>query len=92
MVVVKLCIILLVIAVGVFYVDMDNWTFAPNGVTGVLKGVSAVFFAYIGFDAISTTAEECKDPQRGFTAWYDVGDYHLYCSLYCGCVSANRNG
>jgi APA family basic amino acid/polyamine antiporter len=65
MVVVKLCIILLVIAVGIFYVDMDNWTpFAPNGVTGVLKGVSAVFFAYIGFDAISTTAEECKDPQR----------------------------
>jgi APA family basic amino acid/polyamine antiporter len=65
MVVVKLCIILLVIAVGVFYVDTDNWNpFAPNGVGGVLKGVSAVFFAYIGFDAISTTAEECKDPQR----------------------------
>ncbi|OCB70186.1 amino acid permease [Flavobacterium crassostreae] len=65
MVVVKLCIILLVIAVGVFYVDTANWTpFAPNGVSGVLKGVSAVFFAYIGFDAISTTAEECKDPQR----------------------------
>ncbi|WP_396147657.1 amino acid permease [Flavobacterium sp.] len=65
MVVVKLCIILLVIAVGVFYVDTANWTpFAPNGVGGILKGVSAVFFAYIGFDAISTTAEECKDPQR----------------------------
>lgn len=65
MVVVKLCIILLVIAVGVFYVDTDNWSpFAPNGVGGVLKGVSAVFFAYIGFDAISTTAEECKNPQR----------------------------
>jgi amino acid transporter len=65
MVVVKLCIVLLVIAVGIFYVDTDNWSpFAPNGVTGVLKGVSAVFFAYIGFDAISTTAEECKDPQR----------------------------
>jgi amino acid transporter len=65
MVVVKLCIILLVIAVGVFYVDTANWDpFAPNGVGGVLKGVSAVFFAYIGFDAISTTAEECKDPQR----------------------------
>lgn len=65
MVVVKLCIILLVIAVGVFYVDTDNWSpFAPNGVAGVLKGVSAVFFAYIGFDAISTTAEECKNPQR----------------------------
>ena len=65
MVVVKLCIILLVIAVGVFYVDTKNWhPFAPNGLTGILKGVSAVFFAYIGFDAISTTAEECKDPQR----------------------------
>lgn len=65
MVVVKLCIILLVIAVGIFYVDTTNWDpFAPNGVSGVLKGVSAVFFAYIGFDAISTTAEECKNPQR----------------------------
>ncbi len=65
MVVVKLAVILLVLAVGVFYVDTKNWNpFAPNGVSGVLKGVSAVFFAYIGFDAISTTAEECKDPQR----------------------------
>jgi APA family basic amino acid/polyamine antiporter len=65
MVIVKLCIVLLVIAVGVFYVDTANWhPFAPNGVSGVLKGVSAVFFAYIGFDAISTTAEECKNPQR----------------------------
>lgn len=65
MVVVKLCVVLLVIAVGIFYLDTANWDpFAPNGVTGVLKGVSAVFFAYIGFDAISTTAEECKDPQR----------------------------
>jgi len=65
MVVVKLCIILLVIAVGIFHIDTTNWhPFAPNGVGGILKGVSAVFFAYIGFDAISTTAEECKDPQR----------------------------
>jgi APA family basic amino acid/polyamine antiporter len=65
MVIIKVCIVLLVIAVGVFYVDTTNWQpFAPNGASGVLKGVSAVFFAYIGFDAISTTAEECKDPQR----------------------------
>lgn len=65
MVVIKLCIVLLVIAVGVFYVDTNNWNpFAPNGIGGILKGISAVFFAYIGFDAISTTAEECKDPQR----------------------------
>ena len=65
MVIVKLAVILLVLAVGIFYVDTSNWNpFAPNGVSGVLKGVSAVFFAYIGFDAISTTAEECKNPQR----------------------------
>jgi basic amino acid/polyamine antiporter, APA family len=65
MVVIKLGVILLVIGLGAFYVNPANWDpFAPNGVGGVLKGVSAVFFAYIGFDAISTTAEECKDPQR----------------------------
>jgi APA family basic amino acid/polyamine antiporter len=65
MVVVKLVVILLVLSVGVFYVDTKNWhPFAPNGVSGILKGVSAVFFAYIGFDAISTTAEECKNPQK----------------------------
>ncbi|MDP4739742.1 MAG: amino acid permease [Crocinitomicaceae bacterium] len=65
MVIIKLAVILLVIAVGVFYIDMKNWTpFAPEGISGVLKGVSAVFFAYIGFDAISTTAEECENPQR----------------------------
>jgi APA family basic amino acid/polyamine antiporter len=65
MVVVKLAVVLLVIAVGAFYIDTSNWSpFAPNGVGGILKGVSAVFFAYIGFDAISTTAEECRNPQR----------------------------
>ncbi len=65
MVVVKLAVILLVIAVGVFYIDTENWNpFVPNGIPGILQGVSAVFFAYIGFDAISTTAEECKDPER----------------------------
>jgi len=56
---------LMVIGVGIFYVSPGNWSpFAPNGVSGILKGVSAVFFAYIGFDAISTTAEECRNPQR----------------------------
>lgn len=65
MVIIKLAVVLLVIAVGAFYVDTNNWDpFAPNGIGGILKGVSAVFFAYIGFDAISTTAEECKNPQR----------------------------
>ncbi|MSQ78786.1 MAG: amino acid permease [Flavobacteriaceae bacterium] len=65
MVMLKMLVILFVIGVGVAWIDTDNWVpFAPNGVGGVLKGVSAVFFAYIGFDAISTTAEECKNPQR----------------------------
>jgi len=65
MVMFKLAIIFLIIVVGGYYVQPENWSpFAPNGLTGILKGVSAVFFAYIGFDAISTTAEECKDPQR----------------------------
>ena len=65
LVLLKLLVILLVITVGAFYVSTDNWTpFAPNGLSGIMKGVSAVFFAYIGFDAISTTAEECENPQR----------------------------
>jgi amino acid transporter len=65
MVGIKIAVVLLVILVGAFYVDTDRWNpFLPNGIPGVLKGVSAVFFAYIGFDAISTTAEECKNPQR----------------------------
>ncbi|MCB0529860.1 MAG: amino acid permease, partial [Saprospiraceae bacterium] len=65
MVVLKIAVVLLVIIVGVFYVDTTNWNpFVPNGFGGVMAGVSSVFFAYIGFDALSTTAEECKDPQR----------------------------
>ncbi len=65
MVAFKLIVILLVILIGFFYVNPENWVpFAPNGFGGVMKGVSAVFFAYIGFDAISTTSEECKNPQK----------------------------
>jgi amino acid transporter len=69
MVIVKIIVLLLVALIGFWYIfandTTSNWTpFLPNGMTGVLKGVSAVFFAYIGFDAISTTAEECSNPQR----------------------------
>ncbi|MFZ6014049.1 MAG: amino acid permease [Bacteroidota bacterium] len=61
----KLVVLAAIVLIGIFYIDIDNWSpFLPNQFTGVLKGVSAVFFAYIGFDAISTTAEECADPQR----------------------------
>jgi len=65
MVILKIAIILLVMIAGCFYVNTANWTpFLPKGIGGVLAGTSAVFFSYIGFDAISTTAEECRDPQR----------------------------
>ena len=69
MVVLKIIMLLVIAAIGFWYIfsndTMQNWTpFLPNGMGGVLKGVSAVFFAYIGFDAISTTAEECANPKR----------------------------
>lgn len=65
MVIIKLAIIVLIIIVGVFYIDIDNWhPFMPNGFGGVMTAVSGVFFAYIGFDAVSTLAEECENPQR----------------------------
>ena len=65
MVIVKLIVVVMVIVVGAFYVNPDNWSpFSPNGMEGVLKGVSSVFFAYIGFDALATTAEECKNPRK----------------------------
>lgn len=65
MVILKLAVILLVIVAGAFYVKADNWSpFMPNGLTGIMAGTAAVFFSYIGFDAISTTAEECRNPQR----------------------------
>lgn len=78
MVIFKIIIIIFVIVLGSLYVDTSNWTpFMPNGFTGVLAGVSAVFYAYIGFDAISTTAEECKDPQR------DLPKGMIYSLLIC---------
>ncbi len=65
----KIVVLIFIAIIGCWYIfskdTTSNWTpFLPNGMTGVLKGVSAVFFAYIGFDAISTTAEECANPQR----------------------------
>ncbi|GAA4336989.1 hypothetical protein GCM10023149_46210 [Mucilaginibacter gynuensis] len=65
MVLLKIGVVIAVIILGCFYVTPANWSpFLPNGFGGVMKGVSGVFFAYIGFDAISTTAEECTNPQR----------------------------
>jgi APA family basic amino acid/polyamine antiporter len=65
MVVIKLLALGLFIGVGMTAIDSANYTpFAPNGFTGIHQGAAIVFFAYIGFDAISTAAEETKNPQR----------------------------
>jgi APA family basic amino acid/polyamine antiporter len=65
MVVVKLAALALFVGVGIFNINTANYTpFAPNGFTGIHHGAAIVFFAYIGFDAISTAAEETVNPQR----------------------------
>ena len=65
MVVIKLLALALFIVVGATHLKSENYTpFAPNGFTGIHQGAAIVFFAYIGFDAISTAAEETRDPKR----------------------------
>ncbi len=65
MVVVKLAVLALFIFIGIRYMKVDNWKpFMPNGFIGVASGAAVIFFAYIGFDAVSTVAEETKRPQR----------------------------
>jgi APA family basic amino acid/polyamine antiporter len=64
-VVLKTGIVVFFIALGAFYVHPSNWhPFAPNGFSGVMSGAAIVFFAFIGFDAVSTASEEAKNPQR----------------------------
>jgi APA family basic amino acid/polyamine antiporter len=68
-VVIKVAVVLFVIGVGVTYINTANWghdwnSFAPYGMSGIGAGAAYIFFAYIGFDAVSTTAQEAKNPQR----------------------------
>jgi APA family basic amino acid/polyamine antiporter len=65
MVAIKVAAVLFFLAAGVTYVEPANWQpFAPYGWPGIMAAAAVVFFAYIGFDAVSTTAEEAKNPQR----------------------------
>jgi APA family basic amino acid/polyamine antiporter len=65
MVAVKVAAVLFFIAAGIWYVEPENWSpFMPYAWPGVMTGAAVVFFAYIGFDAVSTTAEEAKNPRR----------------------------
>ncbi|MGQ9863621.1 MAG: amino acid permease [Bacteroidia bacterium] len=69
MVLLKISIILLVIGLGAYYAKPEKWQpFFPNGFAGMMQGIGAVFFAYIGFDALSTTAEEARNPKRDLPA------------------------
>ena len=68
-VVIKVAVVLFVVAMGIHYVNISNWgtswsTFAPYGFSGIGSGAAYIFFAYIGFDAVSTTAQEARNPQR----------------------------
>jgi APA family basic amino acid/polyamine antiporter len=68
-VVIKVAVVLFVIGLGIYYVSPSNWgtdwhSFAPYGLSGIGAGAAYIFFAYIGFDAVSTTAQEAKNPQR----------------------------
>ena len=84
MVAINLFIISTFILVGAKYVQPENWTpFMPNGISGVFMGAFLIFFAYIGFDAISTTAEETKNPQKDIPIGI-LGTLAICTALYIG--------
>src|SRR6202030_2774808 len=92
---IKVSVVLFVIALGMRYVNFANWghdwsTFAPFGFSGVGAGAAYIFFAYIGFDAVSTTAQEAKNPQRDMPIGIIVS--LLICTLLYIAVAAVLTG
>jgi APA family basic amino acid/polyamine antiporter len=87
MVALKVLLLLLVIAIGAFYVKPENFhPFMPNGLDGIQAGAAIIFFAFIGFDAVSTTAEECRDPGRDLPRGI-IGSLIICAVVYVGvCV------
>jgi APA family basic amino acid/polyamine antiporter len=94
-VVVKVAVVLFVIGLGAKYVNTAHWgtdwqSFAPHGLAGIGAGAAYIFFAYIGFDAVSTTAQEAKNPQRDLPIGM-IASLLICTALYIG-VSAVLTG
>jgi APA family basic amino acid/polyamine antiporter len=87
----KIAILVIFIIVGAFYAEKSNWMpFAPFGWNGVFTGAALIFFAYIGFDAVSTTAEECKNPGKDLP--FGIIGSLIVCTLFYILVSAVMTG
>jgi len=81
---IKIVVVLFVIAYGSFFVNPSNWVpFAPGGLAGIMGGAAIVFFSFIGFDALSSTAEETKNPQRDMPIGM-IGSLIICTILYAG--------
>lgn len=84
MVIIKFALVILFLVVGVFYVKPDNWTpFAPFGMAGITTGAAIVFFAFLGFDAVSMAAEEVENLQRDIPRGI-IGSLAIATILYIG--------
>ena len=100
MVSIKIIVIILFVLVGIFYVKPDNWTndFAPQGLSGIMVGATTVFFAYLGFDTISTSAEETINPQKSLpraiivTLLICTAFYIIVCLVLTGMVPYSQLG
>ncbi|HSB08662.1 MAG TPA: amino acid permease [Blastocatellia bacterium] len=91
MVVIKILVLTFFIIVGFTYVQPANWTpFNPNGFGGISAGAAIVFFAYIGFDAVSTVAEETKNPQRNLPIGIIAS--LIICTIFYAVVAAVFTG
>lgn len=92
-VIVNLMVIILFIAVGLKYINPANYTpFTPFGIVGVFQGAAMVFFAYIGFDSVSTAAEEAKDPQKKYAPGNNRIAPNKLHTLHCCSSGISRNG
>jgi basic amino acid/polyamine antiporter, APA family len=91
MVAIKLVVLGFFVIVSFKFVKPENWhPFAPNGMTGIFSGAAVVFFAYIGFDAVSTTAEEARNPKRDMPIGI-IGSL-IVCTIIYGIIAAVFTG